>query len=408
MSESWFYRESPEHPERGPVSKSDLEYLQSSGRISAGMEVRSQFGTWTKIGAGTGKKRSRPVRSSGSSSSLPAAAARPRVRKAEPVAIEESVVTGSAPPVPVIKDADESDHTRRYIAAGISGGIALLLLLVFFLWPESNHSGIDNGNQAQSGDSPGDEAELGAPAPAESITATDKGGDSATSEADAATAANEQKDSGTSGSETGSAASPSGSEQKVADSGQSQASGAGGGDPAPLDRNVKQSHIISPGAEFFGLRANGSKFVFLIDSSGSMAGGRDAAAKRELIKTLKKMAPDMQVEVIFFTDSPTHVFGGYKSLRKRREVIRKLETLNPFVGGTPVMPSLTNALQMAPDAIFLLTDGEFSEGDISSRMRSMNPNRIPVNTVALVNRTAESVLKKVAKVTGGDYRYVAR
>lgn len=182
---------------------------------------------------------------------------------------------------------------------------------------------------------------------------------------------------------------------------------AAGSQPAPLDRNVKKNHILSPGAKFFGVTAAGQRFVFLIDASGSMLDGKDVAARRELVASVKRMAPHMELEVIFFTNTMTRLFGKFQSLEDRRQVISEIESAKPLTGGTPVMPALSEALGMEPDAIFLLTDGVFAEGDISGQTRTLNRNEIPINTIAFVNRSMESVLKKVASDSGGDYRYVA-
>lgn len=182
---------------------------------------------------------------------------------------------------------------------------------------------------------------------------------------------------------------------------------AAGSQPAPLDRNVKKNHILSPGAKFFGVTAAGQRFVFLIDASSSMLDGKDVAARRELVASVKRMAPHMELEVIFFTNTMTRLFGKFQSLEDRRQVISEIESAKPLTGGTPVMPALSEALGMEPDAIFLLTDGVFAEGDISGQTRTLNRNEIPINTIAFVNRSMESVLKKVASDSGGDYRYVA-
>ena len=181
-----------------------------------------------------------------------------------------------------------------------------------------------------------------------------------------------------------------------------------GSQPTPLNRNVNRKHVISPGAEFFGVRATGRRFIFLIDASSSMLDGKDQAARRELIASVGRMDPGMELEVIFFTTTITRVFGQFASLKDRENIIDKIANATPLTGGTPVMPALREAIRMNPDAVFLLTDGAFNEGDISAETRSLNSENIPINTIAFVDRSMESVLKRVASDSGGDYRYVAR
>ena len=149
-------------------------------------------------------------------------------------------------------------------------------------------------------------------------------------------------------------------------------------------------------------------FVFLIDASSSMLDGKDQAARRELIASVRRMDQGMELEVIFFTTTITRVFGQFASLKDRANIIDKIANATPVTGGTPVMPALEEAIRMNPDAVFLLTDGSFNEGDISAATRSINSNSIPINTIAFVDRSMESVLKQVASDSGGDYRYVAK
>lgn len=391
MGESWFYRESAEAPERGPVAKSDIDYLRLEGAIRPGMEIRSEFGEWSIV---SGNKTSRSTSRSHSPAALP--------RTKTPVAkVAESITRApaSAPPVPhasppAVKGLDTKK--RIIFAAAILGAIALLMIFLLVA---------SRGNQIQTAHSQ-DVASSSAGEAAESQTETadetgestdDNEGTASTSEPIlAGSESAEQSDSTLVGASE--SMSPSTEDTSV----------AVGSQPAPLNRNVKQNHILSGGAEFFGVRATGQRFVFLIDASSSMLDGKDVAARRELIASVKRMDSGMELEVIFFTNNVTRVFGGFKSLKNRTEVVADIQNANPVTGGTPVMPGLSEAIQMQPDAIFLLTDGDFNEGDISARVRSLNSESIPINTIAFVNRSMESVLKKVASDSGGDYRYVAR
>ena len=72
------------------------------------------------------------------------------------------------------------------------------------------------------------------------------------------------------------------------------------------------------------------------------------------------------------------------------------------------------ALKMSPDAVFLLSDGEFAdptrdfllnenydEADDGSRVP-----RVPIHTVGFHSFAAEAVLKPIAMENGGAYRFV--
>mgnify|MGYP002631476526 FL=1 len=390
MSEGWFYRETAGARERGPVTKSDLEYLQTQGTIRPGMEIRSEFGEWSAVSSGSGIKPERRD---------PSAAALPRVAKAKAKAATVSPPSSDSPPVPPVSKAvavGRNSNKQIAIAAGV---IVASALLIFLLLTATNGTGIEsNAGQDVVDGSEEKETNTSEPAsiPAGQPSGSDNG-DTASAESQSAGAdASKQNDGDSAGTSDATPDVP-GSTSVVS-----------GSQPTPLNRNVNRKHVISPGAEFFGVRATGRRFIFLIDASSSMLDGKDQAARRELIASVGRMDPGMELEVIFFTTTITRVFGQFASLKDRDNIIDKIANATPLTGGTPVMPALREAIRMNPDAVFLLTDGAFNEGDISAETRSLNSENIPINTIAFVDRSMESVLKRVASDSGGDYRYVAR
>lgn len=397
MSDAWYYRESGDSRERGPVTKSDLDYLTKQGKIRPGMEIRARFGDWSAVKASVPKQRqhSRPT---------PAATVHTAAKQPDSSPIPETASTSAPPPVPKTRLLEPSSHRQRnaVIAAAVGVLCLLILMLVVFQRVASTNDG-----QEQMTDR-ADEQEVTDAAEAEAVAQTEATPNASGSEH--SSPSQMQKDAGDADQSdpAGDANSSSDGTQTASNSAEGQTSVATANQPVPLDRNVNQNHIISPGAEFFGLRANGTRFIFLIDGSRSMDGGGDVAARRELISSIRKMPPEMEIEVIFFTNTLTRVFGKFISLTSRDQIIRKLENIHPPAGGTPVLPSLRTALRMQPDAVFLLTDGEFDEQNVSSQVRALNLGKIPINTVALMNTSAAPVLKQVASDSGGDYKYVAR
>ena len=370
MSEGWFYRETAGAREIGPVTKSDIEYLRTQGTIRPGMEIRSEFGEWSAVSSGSGIKSERRE---------PSAAALPRVANANANAATVLSPTSDSPPVPPpskVAVVRRNSNKQIAIAAGVIGASALL---IFLLLTATNGTGIESNAGLDVVDG-SEEKQISTVEPA-SIPAGQP-----------------------SGSDNGDSAATSDATPDV----QGSNSVASGNQPVPLNRNVNREHVISPGAEFFGVRATGRRFIFLIDASSSMLDGKDQAARRELIASVRRMDQGMELEVIFFTTTITRVFGQFASLKDRANIIDKIANATPVTGGTPVMPALEEAIRMNPDAVFLLTDGSFNEGDISAATRSINSNSIPINTIAFVDRSMESVLKQVASDSGGDYRYVAK
>jgi hypothetical protein len=65
----------------------------------------------------------------------------------------------------------------------------------------------------------------------------------------------------------------------------------------------------APGAAlFFGTKAKGNRFVFVIDNSSSMKGGRLEMALAELVKTVESLTPRQSFYVIFVSDQTYPMF----------------------------------------------------------------------------------------------------
>ncbi|HEX4142577.1 MAG TPA: VWA domain-containing protein [Pirellulales bacterium] len=162
------------------------------------------------------------------------------------------------------------------------------------------------------------------------------------------------------------------------------------------------------GHSFFGLEAAGDKVVFVVDISGSMSGRRFFRARNELRQSIENLRENQQFFVIFFNDGalpmPTE-----KLLPATRDNVNQTVDWLKYVecgGGTNPLPGLLLALQLHPDAIYLLTDGKFDPQVVWEVTQAEPPIPIPIYTISFANRTAEKLLKAIAKETGGSYRFV--
>lgn len=139
MSDGWFFRESAGTRERGPVAKSDIDYLRSQGTIRPGMEVRSEFGEWSSVPV------SGPTRA-GRGHQSPAAL--PRIITKQPVvdvSTEKKLPPLPLPPLPLPSMANRSPvrDSKRIIVAAVAS-IAVLLLLIF-LFTSARDTGLQTG-----------------------------------------------------------------------------------------------------------------------------------------------------------------------------------------------------------------------------------------------------------------------
>ena len=170
--------------------------------------------------------------------------------------------------------------------------------------------------------------------------------------------------------------------------------------------------------EFFGIRAEAETFVYVIDKSGSMDPRAEfAVAKRELLSSLATLGPRQRFQILFFSDA-----GAIEAMeeRARKEDGFYFATgfnktlAGQFVGsvspggGTDLPAALERALELRPDAIFLLTDGEqkLYAGDYAA-VRSANRSGTRIHCVKFGSRRelTASAVAKLAAEHGGGYQY---
>ena len=170
--------------------------------------------------------------------------------------------------------------------------------------------------------------------------------------------------------------------------------------------------------QVFGVRGEGSRFVYVFDRSSSMAGfeGRPlAGAKRELIASLEHLDKVHQFQIIFYNHQPRVMsFGGQTGMVFANEEGKKLAA--SFVdnvvadGATRHLEALTLALNMRPDVIFFLTDADEPRllPDELAKIRRLN-HGASINAIefgAGAPSGATSFLKQLARENDGNYGYV--
>lgn len=155
---------------------------------------------------------------------------------------------------------------------------------------------------------------------------------------------------------------------------------------------------------FFGIRAEGKVFIYVVDCSGSMdAEGRLFRAKREIRRSIQALRFPQKFLVIFYNDEAITMPGGLprgSDSSSKERMLAWLGRIEPE-GGTDPRDALKQALALKPDAVFLLSDGEFPE-DTTADVAKQNPRKVPIHCVDLAAESSLQ-LRKIAKDSGGQY-----
>lgn len=199
------------------------------------------------------------------------------------------------------------------------------------------------------------------------------------------------------------------------------------GQPAPRDaRELVKSSGLPPttgekgggGTTFFGQRATGARFVYLLDASGSMQEYNAlGVAKAELLASLAQLDADQQFQIVFYSERsyPMLNSDGRSQYFAATDINRTLASqfvrgISPLEG-TRHLEALLLALSFNPDVIFFLTDaGEprLYPADLD-RIRKRNGDKTQIHTIEFgkhANLNVETgFLRKLARENRGGYVY---
>jgi von Willebrand factor type A domain len=189
---------------------------------------------------------------------------------------------------------------------------------------------------------------------------------------------------------------------------------------SPTIGAAEKSPQASPGEKvevsLFGVKAEGSKIVYVLDRSGSTEGKLLAAAKAAILASIEKIDDIHQFQLVVYNERPKAFNpagpGGQLAFgtdSNRAEVKRFLSTIAAD-GGTDHVAALSMAIRMRPDVIYLLTDGDkpvvtAHELDRIDRVGA----GIVIHTIQFGegdHGDANHWMAKLAKQSGGEYKYV--
>lgn len=186
----------------------------------------------------------------------------------------------------------------------------------------------------------------------------------------------------------------------------------GGGDLEGVGLGVGDS--VGSGASFFGVEARGNRFAFVVDTSGSMVNdGRLQSLQQELIRSITGLFSSSNFFVAFF-DSGARPLGdrgvvwaeatdsGKTWARAHILATRAQGATRPLAGF-----ELVAMLEPRPDAIYFMTDGEFSDDEAERILSTFERRNIPIHCITFRSREGEALMRRIATATRGTYTHIA-
>lgn len=168
---------------------------------------------------------------------------------------------------------------------------------------------------------------------------------------------------------------------------------------------------------FFDIQAKGTRFVYVVDHSGSMGFyGQLRVAKAELMSSLQSLDSTQQFQIIFYNSNmnelklrgqPPQLWWGTDI--NRTLAYQFIRSVTPD-GGTAHMPALRKALSYRPEHIFLLTDADqpiLSKPNLEE-IRKINNGRTQIHAIEFGEGGflgIENHLGRLARQNGGTYRH---
>lgn len=161
--------------------------------------------------------------------------------------------------------------------------------------------------------------------------------------------------------------------------------------------------------ECYGVKASGRRFIFVTDCSGSMRGQPLRRLKEQLRKSISDLPAKAEFYIVFFNDkaipmpSSTCIQATPAHFRKYLDWADQVQN----DGGTDPSQALNLALALDPSVVFLLTDGIFQPRPTLEAIEKLNRDHtVQINTIAIGERGAEPVLRRIAEENKGTYTFV--
>ncbi len=161
---------------------------------------------------------------------------------------------------------------------------------------------------------------------------------------------------------------------------------------------------------FRGLR-DGKSFAYVVDASGSMSGNRMSRVLEELKGSVNSLEEHHRFFVVFFNK---HTYAMMWPKIEKRLIIADRRNKDRVLGWaftvqpqeeTEPQRALRMALDLKPDIVFFLTDGDIPEETLRIVKKYRN-RRTCVHTICVGEDAAVPVMQKIAEVGQGAFLMV--
>ncbi len=173
------------------------------------------------------------------------------------------------------------------------------------------------------------------------------------------------------------------------------------------------------GTSFMGVETAAKRVVYILDFSGSMFSAQNHPkldhVLLELKRSVTRLPTDHAFYIIFFDDlelpmpSPAMVAATAANKAHYFQWADVESVGDSARGGTDPAGAMRIALStLNPDAIYLLTDGNFVPDETFAAISKFNASHaVEINTIGFHDQGGEATLRQIASENNGEYRYVA-
>lgn len=194
-----------------------------------------------------------------------------------------------------------------------------------------------------------------------------------------------------------------------------------------MESRPRPSNTTDKKGQFFGADAYGDEFVYVVDMSTSMGyrshygQTRFRVACRELVRSINELEANQKFCVILFCYRTRFMFDRQPKMiaatAQNKKLVRLWVSRLQLSSGTDPRLGVMTALRLKPDAIFLLSDGEFNGRGINQHgipgdptiERIIQKHRkqvVPIHTIAFEDLQNRRRLRSLAVATNGTHRFV--